>query len=287
MNDEELANLWAALEAKGHPEVVPKLQRVVAAAVGIQTTPTADDALAVGASKLGGKPDLGQTASWPGWKGKPLSFVGQLNLAEVASFPCCAELPSCGLISCFYDSEQQVWGFDPADKGGFVVLYEPEPRALVRTDFPEALDVRFESCRLSFSAKSTLPDWESPHFDELNLSDDQRDAWFEVLEELDDEDGSLGGHQVLGHPAQVQGDMATECQLVTNGLYCGDESGYKDSRAESLQPGWRDWRLLLQIDTDDNAGMMWGDVGRLYFWMRQRDLQAARFEEAWCILQCH
>jgi uncharacterized protein YwqG len=28
------------------------------------------------------------------------------------------------------------------------------------------------------------------------------------------------------------------------------------------------WRLLLQLDTDDAAGMKWGDVGTLYFWIK-------------------
>lgn len=32
--------------------------------------------------------------------------------------------------------------------------------------------------------------------------------------------------------------------------------------------------------------MMWGDLGRLYFWIRDDDLAARRFEKAWLILQC-
>jgi len=42
--------------------------------------------------------------------------------------------------------------------------------------------------------------------------------------------------------------------------------------------------LLLQIDSEDDAGMMWGDVGRLYWWMKKdeltrRDFTQMRFDE--------
>ena len=73
----------------------------------------------------------------------------------------------------------------------------------------------------------------------------------------------------------------------SNGLYCSDASGYKDPRAKELESGAKDWRLLLQIDSDDKASMMWGDSGRLYFWIRQDDLQNKRFEKTWVILQCY
>lgn len=33
-------------------------------------------------------------------------------------------------------------------------------------------------------------------------------------------------------------------------------------------------------------GMMWGDLGSLYYWIRHDDLAAAPFEAWWTILQC-
>ena len=57
--------------------------------------------------------------------------------------------------------------------------------------------------------------------------------------------------------------------------------------SELRRPGAVDWELLLQIDTDEEGpGWMWGDVGRLYFWLRSEDLVAQRFENAWLVLQC-
>jgi uncharacterized protein YwqG len=48
----------------------------------------------------------------------------------------------------------------------------------------------------------------------------------------------------------------------------------------------KEWRLFFQLDTDDDAGMMWGDVGRLYFWIREDSLRAQKWDDVWLILQC-
>jgi uncharacterized protein YwqG len=81
--------------------------------------------------------------------------------------------------------------------------------------------------------------------------------------------------------------MELECQLASNGIDCGNPSSYQNEQIKNLEAGAKDWRLLLQIDTDDEGpGWMWGDVGRVYFWVKQHDLESLRFDDAWLILQC-
>lgn len=95
-------------------------------------------------------------------------------------------------------------------------------------------------------------------------------------------------HQVAGFARPVQGDdMELECQLVSHGLYCGDATGYEHARAEELEPGAAHWKLLLQFDSDDDLGVMWGDYGMLYFWVEADAARAGRFENVWVVLQCH
>lgn len=45
-------------------------------------------------------------------------------------------------------------------------------------------------------------------------------------------------------------------------------------------------RHLLTIDSDDNPGWMWGDVGLLYFTIAGKDLKARRFDRVRCEMQC-
>jgi len=83
----------------------------------------------------------------------------------------------------------------------------------------------------------------------------------------------------------IQNEMDVQCQLVTHGSPLED---FQTLAAKRLEDTTRDWIMLLQLDTDDSGppGWMWGDAGCLYFWIRQQDLAAHRFERCWTILQC-
>lgn len=81
--------------------------------------------------------------------------------------------------------------------------------------------------------------------------------------------------------------MTVECELASRGIYTGDAEAWSDPRFEERTKGRTEWRLLLQVGSDDTTGMMWGDVGSIYFWIRERDLTQRAFEKTWLILQCH
>ena len=116
-----------------------------------------------------------------------------------------------------------------------------------------------------------------------HLDDDQLDAYQNLLGQTEEpEDCVLLG----GYPDQIQNDMTLQCALVAAGLYCGDATGYQDPRLPAFRRDALDWRLLLQVPSVDAADMMWGDVGYLYYWIREDDLGARRFDRAWMILQC-
>ena len=240
---------------------------------------------AVGGSKLGGEPDLAIDTEWPERNGRPLSFLGQINLDGLPTLATESGLPRAGLLSFFYDCEEQPWGFDPEDKSGSKILYQPEIKDLQRRSTPDDLEDEgwFLECRLDAELSYSLPS----SIQELDDLDDDatNEAFWELLGELGPDDGSAR-HQLLGFPLLIQNPMELECQLASNGLYCGDASGYNDSRAKALEEGAKDWQLLFQIDSDDKADMMWGDVGTLYFWIRSSDLKSHDFDASWLILQC-
>jgi len=219
---------------------------------------------------------------------QPLSFLCQLSLAEMSATAPLEGWPSSGTLGLFFDSGQD-WGFDPQCRGHCRVLYLREHEQLAPVAAPEDLadEVRFPERALSFTREWTLPT--RLNVDENDLSIWGNEDYAVLLRQLagvSDEREPI--HRCGGHPQEVQRAMQLECQLVTNGLYCGDSSGYKDPRRAALESGAADWQLLIQIDSDETRlGWMWGDVGRVYFWIRRQDLEAADFDGAWALLQCY
>jgi len=283
---EQLRKLREILATAGFPSVVDRVVAAAKPALGFTAVPLDGEAVPIGASRIGGLPDLSSRQNWPEKGGAPLAFLAQLDLSDLASFECCADLPTVGLLSFFYDQEQQAWGFDPEDRGSWSVQYEADRESLVRTPARAGLTQVFPSRVLTFRPKVTIPPWDSEDFRSVGLSQEESDAYFDALDEIDEYTDESGEHQVFGHPIQIQGDMSLECQLVANGIYCGDSSGYNSEKAKLLKSGWKEWQLLLQLDSDDSVEMMWGDLGTLYFWIREADLRAGRFGETWMILQC-
>lgn len=281
---EKLQKLFSEYSLTG---ISDRLQNCVKPSVRIRSVDSKQEA-EIGASKLGGCPDLPKDTVWPVWKGIPLSFIGQFDLSEVLRFQIEDTVPKEGMLSFFYDAEQTTWGYDPEDRESWKVFYF-EKADLIRTQFPKELPLqsRFQERPVEFQQDVTLPPWDSSVIDELELSDEEDDDYIDFLPEvrkLAYESETV--HRLFGYPDQVQGDMQLECQLVSNGLYCGDASGYQDPRRGELQEGANDWRLLLQIDSDQSIGMCWGDVGRLYFWIKANDLKQGNFDQVWMVLQC-
>lgn len=139
---------------------------------------------------------------------------------------------------------------------------------------------------VQLASEDTLPTLETIAA-RFNLTPDERIAYLEIESRFYAQDGAPDLiHRLLGWPQPIQGDMSFECQLASHGLYVGDATGYRAPRAAALAPGAADWRLLLQIDSDDAAGMMWGDVGRIYYWLPAAALARRKFSAAWLVLQC-
>ena len=196
-------------------------------------------------------------------------------------------LPGSGLLLFFYHSEQATWGFDPKDRGSWRVVHiddDAQNCSLRAAPSSPQSPTEYPEKPVEPYLINTLPSWEDSRVEQLGMSDSEADAYTDECSAVYVEQPA---HQLFGHASPQQGnDMDLECQLVSNGLYCGDSRGYADPRAEALESGAADWRLLLQVDSDDDADMMWGDLGMLYFWIRHEDLRSRNFENTWMILQC-
>lgn len=217
----------------------------------------------------------------------PLPFLGQVSLQELDAAAPLPGWPRDGLLLFF--CETSAWGFDPLARGHCRVVFirghqEIAPRAFPK-DLPDG--ARFTQCRVSFERQWTLPTVITLNGADLSIwdNDDYGDLCQCLMSGLNEDEPI---HRCGGHPQEIQGDMRLECQLVTNGIYCGDPSGYQDLRVPLLEKGAADWQLLLQVDSDEKRlGWMWGDAGRVYFWARRQDIESTDFDSSWAILQCY
>lgn len=268
-------------------------------AIHLEISAQQESDIPIGVSKIGGLPDLPDTFTWPSetrikakrqffFFGKktsstevrPLSFIAQINFAEIKGLDIDDLLPSGGIAYFFYCSDQDSWGYDPAQKDKFRVLfYDGDSSNLKRINFPSDLPDfgKYKPCRVEASQATSLPSLELID----NIFKAERD--FQFYEHFE---GHAFINKVLGHADVIQNEMELECELVSNGLYCGNSSGFKNPLAKTLEPKAKNWRLLLQIDSNNEAGMMWGDLGRLFFWIKIEDLIERRFDRMWMILQC-
>ena len=286
-----IGDVQYSLAATGLNDLLAHVQTLVQPAIRLITRTAAQDTIAVGASELGGQPDLPPNTPWPAKQGTPLSFVAQIRLEEVVPYDSAHVLPPKGLLSFFYDAQQETYGGSPADRDGFHIFYFADAAGVWRQSFPEALpaSARFTPCAVSFATELTLPETPTVALPNLVWTPDQQKTYEAVLATLPGADvGASGGRpapqdQLLGYPDTLQDDMRLECQLASHGVDVSQMAS--DPRAKALIGGADDWTLLLQVDSDGQAGMRWGDGGILYYWIEQNALRAASFSNVWCVLQ--
>jgi uncharacterized protein YwqG len=266
--------------------VAPAIAREALPCVRLFTNRVSDSAIKIGASKLGGLPDLPDASEWPCRNGAPLSFIAQINVTALPKFDGLEELPPNTLLSFFYDTRNLIFGWDPDEKSCWRVVASSVSSAapLKRRRRPKGLadEGVFTPCALFTKLEESLPDPYSRIIELLKLTEAEQDAYSCIFEDLID---AWPRHQLFGHAKQWQNDMQLDCQLISNGLSVSAPDWSSGPRRDALEAGVSDWRLLLQVDSDDNAGMLWGDLGSVYYWIKRSSLESRSFEDVWVLLQ--
>ena len=247
----------------------------------------------VGASRVGGDPDLPPIFSWPRWGNLPLSFVAQINLAEITALEPEQALPSDGMLYIFYEASLEALISDDPDDGCRVVYYSGELSQLAPTLAPPDLPDygRLLPCRMTFRREWTVPMMDSVEFDQFGLEDlgddweSYRLCYVDWTEERDRDLpqsplNTVPQHRLLGCPDIMYNDgrwgcLEDETEEVTQEEW-GDKA-FRQSWLRKRAPEALKWRLLFQIDSDDSAELNWGDAGLIYFFIHEDDLRARRF----------
>ena len=254
----------------------------------------------LGATRFGGKPDVPPDFVWPTYEGesydhvvkdRPLTFLAQFNCEELAQFDKEHLLPDHGLLSFFYETDTQCWGYDPNDKGCARVYWFEDMSALSAADFPADMgeDFKFPMVKIQIAQKTSYPSWTD--FSEVFPDEKDYDAFDLVWNELTDETPE-NRSQLLGWPDVIQTSMFDECDLVSQGYRLGNHENWnripKDIRQQAEETARDRWMLLFQLDTVEQGDfeLMFGDCGHIYFYITKEDLAARRFDRIWLILQC-
>jgi len=193
-------------------------------------------------SHFGGPPYFNEGEAWPATKdGRPLEFV-----LQVFSQPGFALPGNIKLVQFYYDFEE--FPFETESDGWLIKIYENDDWSNIKyIEKPEGLN-ECKYCEVTLENGLSIPDTVTISEDYTEIDDlleivNPDQPWEEhnyLSEKL--AGGSTGGHQLGGHPRWIQ---YSEVPVDENG--------------NALQ-------LLLQVDSDDNAGLCWGDVGTLYFY---------------------
>ena len=95
--------------------------------------PEPEPDLPLASTRLGGRPDLPPSTSWPGFEEEPMAFVAQVNLADVSPLDERGVLPPGGLVSFFCAPS------DLGEPGSWHVAYTDDASAVLRVELPEDL----------------------------------------------------------------------------------------------------------------------------------------------------
>lgn len=265
----------------------------------------------LGATRFGGQPDVPADFVWPTYEGEnykgivksiPLTFLAQFNCTDLAKYDSEHLLPDHGLLSFFYETDTQCWGYDPKDEGCARVYWFEDSSVLSAASFPPDMEeyFQFPMVKIELSQKISYPLWEdfgtmfsivedgtgNECWEKVKVEWDKFDS---IRAELTGKEESKTYSQLLGWPDVIQNSMYEECDLVTQGYYLGDGNNAPEDLQKRAKETARDrWMLLFQLDTVEcgDFELMFGDCGHIYFYITKEDLAARRFDRIWLILQC-
>ena len=229
----------------------------------------------LGASRIGGAPDLAVGEPWPQNDAGLLTFVAQLRLQDLPHVPG-LPLPKEGLLS-FFSGDV----FEGASARSVLFTSSAD---LERATQPPGLPFADEDVRtltergVSVRLEASLPSQGSVAFAGLGVEASDG-AMAETLARVDGRDD--GTNQLGGHANSLGGDVAQRLARGAGASVAKGDVAVKRGGAGVSEERVRealDWVCLFSCDSNPVTGTMWGDAGELQYWIRRSDLEARRFD---------
>jgi hypothetical protein len=163
------------------------------------------------------------------------------------------------------------------------ILHSVEPAGAPAVT-PKGVWRSFHERRVTFVGRTSAPsfDWlgMAPH--ETGLDD----AALGALDKLANAPPSDEiQHRIGGYPNEIQPErMWLSCEHLARGL---PDPDWDEEVPPAIQRAAKQWRLLLQVDSDSALKMNFGDGGRLYVFIRERDARRGDFSKTAALWQTY
>ncbi len=288
------AEVIAAIHQHNLAHLLDKLEPLIRPSIRLIYADPQPDVYPVGASRVGGLPDLPPDAEWPHWPGNgdpskgydpasPLCFLAQINLAEAAPFDTAHVLPASGMLYFFAATWVNCISDYYVERGLWRVLYyDGDVPALCQAPPPVVSDalkasrafqdygpenLQFTPCLLTMEVEMTLPNDNGtcPDYLNLHLSEEDRERYQALVRVVSP-----------SHPGGTPIEHPPIHRMLGN------------SQCEQVYASHDDAILLLQLGTDLNStlpsNIYWEFGGHGYFFIQPDALQARDFtnvELAW------
>jgi hypothetical protein len=291
MTEERLRTL---LQAHGLGHITAALLALTAPAIGITLWPTEETALHIGASKLGGTPDLPANTPWPAWH-EPMAFIGQINFAEIEPSMRLDPLPRQGLLSLFFETDGEPLyaarraappdapmvdlPTSDATLSWRVLYHRDDPTTFVRRAPPTDLPAsgRFRTGAVQFSPAVTLPWSNGPEVAALGLTHADSLALMDVEPRVN---GAMS-HRLLGFPYTMDYPTLIACDAALRGRPDEWRQVEQQRKYELEAAAARQCCLLAQVASSEVTGMDWAGGGYLQVCIEREALRQHDISHVW------
>ena len=240
--ERQIAKLRKDIAKAGMADRIADIEAIARWSVRMLTKPVKKPK--VGASRIGGLPDLPSGYAWPKAGKVPMIFAAQIRMDEASKYDVDSVLPKRGMLTLFLDP-----GYEQLR-----VAYFEDPRKLV----PVGREVITEEmwtapdhpCSVAFRTEYSLPPSIGPTITALDLDDEDLAIYNDGIA-LHHVPGDGDPHRMLGYPGWSWN------YLQTKGL-----------------------ELLFEIGSDSKAGLQWGDAQPAFVYITKKHLAARNFAKA-------
>ena len=240
----------------------------------------------LGASKLGGTPDLPEGTDWPKFEGHSMVFFGQLNLSDIASLHQDELLPKTGILyffSYFMEPEGD-YGAEYdfiKEKAEYKIMYvDTDLSNLKSTKFPKDLftGYHFEPKALQFELKFQIPpSIECAAYEIANLNSKDAEIYDQIISDYDNFE--CEETMILGTPCPMQ--YGADWDWAYSYLDITDiEDPVQREKIDKLSPEFINLLSFPLYDEFENIG-----YSNCYFGITKQDLKNKNFNNTVFIMQ--